>query len=132
MRRPQNLKNWIVPPFFWNYLLSKVTEWVIFEAFSEYLNLTMKNKEAPNWICKINFQYFSWKKIETADTLEISDSRKKSPVCLGIFLDQVKVQMVKIAFCQVWMQEIWIQFRILFLIQIGMSTDNNAEMTMVG
>ena len=65
-------------------------------------------------------------------TLEISGSRKKSPVCLGIFLDQVKVQMVKIAFCQVWMQEIWIQFRILFLIQIGMSTDNNAEMTMVG
>ena len=60
------------------------------------------------------------------------DSRKKSPECLGIFLDQVKVQMVKIAFCQVWMQEIWIQFRILFLIQIGMSTDNNAETAMVG
>ena len=60
------------------------------------------------------------------------DSRKKSPECLGIFLDQVKVQMVKIAFCQVWMQEIWIQFQILFSIQIGMSTDNNAEITMVG
>ena len=59
-------------------------------------------------------------------------SRKKSPECLGIFLDQVKVQMVKIAFCQVWMQEIWIQFQILFSIQIGMSTDNNAEITMVG
>ena len=57
---------------------------------------------------------------------------EKVTCCLGIFLDQVKVQMVKIAFCQVWMQEIWIQFRILFLIQIGMSTDNNAEMTMVG